>query len=295
MDAKQADVVRQARRDVAPNIDASLRSPSHTTARPRFPVVAITGQTLSLLMRNVGHYLRVALPGALLLLVVWLIYQQTDPSQSPPTSKRAYEWWVATQTALIALMALTPLMIAIPWHRRVILGPAAPRAKSYAYARYGVRVALFVFFLTFVPNNVYLGAMANGLDAFTAGLVYAAYYTLCAVVVCRFALTLPAVACEATPAGMFASWAMTRGNALRIFVGCVFLVWCVDMFYRSARVVLGGIVGTFAIPEASAPAAAILSALTWTLAIGLLATYFSLAHRFFAGPRDDAALRDVFS
>lgn len=295
MDPNQPDAARQARANAAPNVDASLRSPTRATMRPRFPVISIIGQTLTLLMQDIGSYFRIAFPGALLLLVVWLIYQQTDSSVPPPTSKRAFAGWLATQTALIALMVAAPLAIAVAWHRRLLIGTAAPRARSFAYARYGVRLVPFVFLLTFVSNNVYLGAIANGFDPVTAGLVHAAYCILCAIVVCRFALTLPAVACETAPAGMFASWAMSRGNALRLFVGCAFLVLCVDIFYRSAGVVLGGIIGTFGIPEASAPAAAVLSALTWTLAIGLLATYFSLAYRLFAGRQDVDTIRDVFS
>jgi hypothetical protein len=295
MDAKQPEAVRRAHADLASTFDATLRSPARATPRIRFPVVSITRQALSLLLRNIDEYLRVALPGMLLMLVVWLIYQQTDPSSPPPTTKRLFAWWVATQASLIALMVLAPLAIAVAWHRRLLLGAAAPRPRSTAYARYAARLTLIVFLLSFVSNNVRLGMIANGFDAVTAGFAYAAFLLLGGIAVCRCSLTLPAVACGQAGAGIFASWIMTRGNAFRIFAGCAFLLGCVDVFYRSAGIVLGGLVGSFGIAAASAPAAAVLSALTWTLAIGLLSTYFSLAYRFFAGPQNVDTIRDVFS
>jgi hypothetical protein len=62
------------------------------------------------------------------------------------------------------------------------------------------------------------------------------------------------------------------------------------------RLLLGGILTAAGIFDAHGPAAAaMLSALTWTLAIGLLATYLSFTYRFFAGPQDLEALRGEFS
>lgn len=295
MHAEQPETVRQGRADHASTVDEARPSPPHATARPRLPVVSITLQTLALLLRNIDQFVRVAFPGTSLLLAVWLIYQQTDPSAAPPTTKQLFVWWIATQTTLIALMVLAPLAIAVAWHRHLLIGAAAPRPRSQAYAYYAARLALFVFLLSFVSNNVYLGMLANGFDVVTAGVAHGAFLILGGILVCRCSLTLPAVACGETPSGISASWTMTKGNSIRVFVGCAFLLGCVDIFYRSAGVVLAGLVGTFGVTAASAPAAAVLSLLTWTLAVGLLATYFSLAYRFFAGRRNVDTIRDVFS
>jgi hypothetical protein len=202
--------------------------------------------------------------------------------------------WLALQMATFGLMVLIPMTIAVPWHRHLRLGTTAPRAKSGAYARYAMRLALFMFLLAFLPNNFSLGAKASGFDGVTVGLVYAVSLALAGFVACRLALSLPAVASGAAAAGLFASWKMTEGNALRVFAGAVTLVACVDLSYRLAHVLFGILIAATDIGAYGPTAAAILSALTWTLATGLLATYFSLAYRFFADPERLDTLRDEF-
>jgi hypothetical protein len=260
-----------------------------------FPVIAITRDTFSFLFANIPQYLRTASPWALLFLVVWTLYQQVDPSQPPPDTKKLFRLWLTVEVAIVTLMAATPMAIAVAWHRQMLVGTAAPRTPGSAYGRYAVRTGLFVFLISFLPNNVYLGAAAHGVDPFTALLLYWMCILCSGFLVSRWSLSLPAVAAGAERSSMSASWAMTRGNALRLFGGCISLVVCTDIFYRVGYVVLGGIIGTLGLPEASAPAAAVLSVATWTLFVGLFATYLSLAYRFFAGRQDAELLREEFS
>jgi hypothetical protein len=153
---------------------------------------------------------------------------------------------------------------------------------------------LFLFLVAFLPNNFYLGAKINGYDERVAVALYAISLITVGLLLSRWALSLPAIASGAARPSMTASWRMTKGNAFRILAGFALLVAAVDMFYRVAQLVLGAIAGSAGIERASGAFAAALSAVTWTLAVGLLATYLSLAYRHFAGPQHIDILRDEF-
>jgi hypothetical protein len=277
-----------------------ITSPGATAAsfartQARFPVVAITREAFTQLFENISQYLRIALPWALALLAVWLFYQHAGPAVPKHATGDDLRLWFGTQTVLFTLLVLVSAAIAVPWHQRLLLGPGVHRPRGIADARCVLRLTLFMFLLTVLPNNAYLVAKANGYGDLTASVAYAISLGFCGLLVTRWAFSLPAIASGAARASMSASWNMTRGHAFRILAGYALLVGCVDVFYRAARLVLGAIVGTLAIPEASAPLASLLSAVTWTLAIGLFTTYLTQAYRFLASPGEVDILRDQFN
>lgn len=266
-----------------------------TQAQSRFPVIAITRETFTQFFENASQYLRIAFPWALTLLAVWLFYQHAGPTVPKNATYQVFRFWFGTQAVMFTLFVLMSAAIVVPWHQRLLLGSSVHRPRGVADVRCALRLALFMFLLTVIPNNVYLAAVANGYDGLSASFAHAISFILCGLLVSRWALSLPAIASGAARTSMSASWRMTRGNAFRVLVGYAFLAGCVDVFYRAARLLLGAIVGTFAIPEASAPLAAVLSAVTWTLAIGLFATYLAQAYRFLASSSEVDTLRDQFS
>jgi hypothetical protein len=262
---------------------------------PRFPVIAITRATYATLFANVARYLRVALPCTLLLLAGWASYQLVDPSEPPPIMQQAFTRWFAVEAIIFLSIVLAPAIVAVAWHRYLLLGSSAPAARSAVYARCALRIALFMFLLAFLPNNVYLGAKASGWTAISASALYAAVLTLAWFLISRWALALPALAIGAAPASFSASWKLTKGNALGVFAGCTLLVASIEIIYRATQLFLGGAIGTLGFPSASAPAAALLSVVTWTLAAGLFATYFSLAYQVLAQPSNADAISREFS
>ena len=153
--------------------------------------------------------------------------------------------WGGVSVSLIC-QALLYVMIAVVWHRRVLLGESP---SGSIYFKFGRREILFVLyalliglFAAVIFGSIYgLGIGASQNRAFGIVLVGPFGYGLFMFVYLRSALVFPAVALS-LPEPWKISWAITKGNCWRLFWG-FFLIGVVTSIVVSILWSVVGLVG----------------------------------------------------
>jgi hypothetical protein len=135
----------------------------------------------------------------------------------------------AAATALFAAVAFLAIYsLVIRWHRKLILGQGAddtrPRSLS-ASLLYMARSSLLfavgfgIAMLAFVPLVFVKGTVSGDLQNTVAGVILAVGVFLALLLAVRVSLILPAAAVSDFRMTMSRSYALTRGNSLRLLAG----------------------------------------------------------------------------
>jgi hypothetical protein len=268
-----------------------------TSTSTKLPVWSLAIGTIQLTFKHFTTILVYAWPWLILLAAI-----------SSAINWTYYPWdksILAGKEGVLFAFMLLPLLwmavgslVAVPWHRYLLLDEK-PRSVNIAYfAGTGLRYFAIVTFFTFLPvltgfiPILFLGEFhGEDLQTFTSSdwtriasiSVVAALTIIC---LSRVALRLPALAISKNDFRFRNSWMTTRGNALRMTAGALLAMFPALAFVYAIE---------WAVGSSSA-----LSRIGYTvvqniydfinMTVGMTSvTFLSLAYRHFFGPVENAA------
>lgn len=204
------------------------------TTYPRLPFWKTVRDSYVLTGRHAGTFARYAWPALMLLVLAQaVLYWATFPAEMRMRADSA-EFSLLDMAAPLAPMVLSMLvgaMVAVPWHRFMIEENHDPRALDGSpFARRTLVYFLYVLagivpvLIAAVPSGILAGAIHSGDGAAIPypEMAVAAVFILALTPFFRFSLVYPARAVGNTT-GLWNLFALTRGNALRLAAGTLFV------------------------------------------------------------------------
>lgn len=235
---------------------------------------AMTGYRL--LFANLGDFLRIAW--------AWMAIAYVIGYAGGYLAVRTGEDYLAVLGAVA--VTLCAAIVAVKWHRRVLLGASAV-GPALALARRDfifIGRAVLLLLATIIPLSILLMlavfAMFTDDEAMIVGMIVVSFvaFLLAMYVLARFCLILPAAAIDNRAFGWRESWRATAGVSLRLWGGS--FVVAVPLAVLSKLVEN---VAIFAVYQFGmlplAIAFGIVSTILVFLTVALAATYTSLAYR----------------
>lgn len=192
-------------------------------------------------------------------------------------------WWVVLLMAVIQGVGMLGLLALLRDRARPTVGEALKTGAKYLLPYLGAQILTsFLMLLLLLIPFVVAGAAGTGAGVLV-GLVVAA---VAAYLFTKFSLVPPVIAVERVGNPLTAlgrSWALTKGNTLRIFLFIVLL----GIALLLISMVLGAIIGiilAFAGSETALIGQAIVSGFTNAVFVTIFLAVLAAIHRQLAGP-----------
>ena len=222
--------------------------------------------------------------------------RQDDPDAAFAAMSALYadNWWVILLLAVFQGIGMLGLLALLTDRSRPTVGEALGQgAKSFLpYLAAQILQGLVIVVAVVVPITL---AAATGSTAVTA-LVALVAMVLVAYLLTKFSLTIPVIAIGRVmnPVRALArSWALTKGNSVRLFFFYVLLVLVVIV----VAIVLGMIIALASVlagPDGSLIANGLISAIINMAAVTLALAVLAAIYRQLAGPSTES-LNETFS
>lgn len=214
----------------------------------KLPVMATVSEVLGGSFLHFFNLISIAWFPLILLFGVSLGAVYLTPTMVDPTALNPSDMGEFLGVVLVAqiFQAFLYAMIAVVWHRRVLLGESP---SGSIYLKFGKREIFFILYLLLIGVFAFAivgGAFALTFAAASAGggsigtVILPVSYVLFMFVYLRSILVLPAVAVSQSEP-MRTSWAITRGNCWRLFWG-FFLIGLVALIVFAVVFSITGLV-----------------------------------------------------
>jgi hypothetical protein len=191
---------------------------------PKLPVFKTIAEVFTVTFRHLGDLLRFAWPWLLVLIAVsgalYAAYYDSERTAIAAGDTGSNSLWVLTLAVSTTLGAL----IAVPWHRRILLGEHQTLSKSLSLDAtkfaYTAKAAAIIAVLCLPLVVVKLADPVAPETQATIDLLITVIFTLVFLTLFfasnRISLILPATAVENHAVTLGDAWRATRGNTLRL-------------------------------------------------------------------------------
>lgn len=213
-----------------------MRPGLSATVPPPLPVNELVRRSWRDLWANRDGLLRIGLPWLLLPLVLEVVASAVGDAGL----------LVSIAASIVALTGFSAMAMA--FHRRIILGeplvgPMAPLSlRVLRYLLTGVLVSI----LAAVPGAVLIGILGvlglTGDGSVLGYLATAVGLVVAFLVFARLQLAFPGIAIGDREVGLLGSWALTRGNGMRLLSGMLLTILPVLAAFVVAQLVVGTLV-----------------------------------------------------
>lgn len=270
---------------------------------PKLPVWKTTREVFAVTFRHLGDLLRFAWPWLLVLIAVsgalYAAYYDSERTVMAAGGTGTNSLWVLT----LAVSTILGALIAVPWHRRILLGEHQTLRKSLSLDAtkfaYTAQAAAIMATLCLPLAVVKLADPVAPEAQATIDLLITVSFTLVLLTLLfasnRISLILPATAVGNHTVTLGGAWRATRGNTLRLALVSI-VATILPLMIPLVLAYWLAPAATAAMDANTAPSAATFAVANtiWELfaiVFGMLfVTFLSLAYRHFFGPVEgDAA------
>ena len=281
--------------------------PAETT---KLPVFATIRDVFAVTARHIGELFQVAWPWLIALMAVsGVVYWSLYPIELQSLSESGRGSNVLWCTSLLASTVIGA-MIAVPWHRRILLGEnqslhsgLALDARKVSYAVKAVLLmaamaAPAVLMFSFMPPTGAETEFSDQDALWTVAII--AWLAVLLFLMNRFSLALPATAVGDPNASFAHAWRTSKGNTLRLaLVSFLATLLPFLLLFAALEQVLPGqmnlVIASETTPRLSFTIANVISEFM-AMVIGMLyVTFLSLAYRHFVGAIGPGTVRSDLS
>ncbi len=193
----------------------------------KLDVIGAVGDAFAALAHNLGAAVRLALPWMLLVGAITyfsLVSSASSISALPSTVPEAALWQEAVQGFVQLFAFVAGCIVAVAWHRRILLGEQAMTALPSSFTLRYIGITLLMVLAIFVPIMLFgllTVAAAAAFGPWIGALMLFVPLVAALVAALRLSLVLPARAIGDTGLRLRDSWALTTGNTWRLIGGTI--------------------------------------------------------------------------